>query len=68
MLAVVPLSVWFGHLWVIAGLQSSQDRQGCFRNGVTNPMCQLFRGTLFLRVECFWNETRTSEAGFQRDP
>lgn len=51
MLAMVPLDVRFSCLWVIAGFQPSLYLQGCFRNRATNPMCQLFKGMLFLKVQ-----------------
>lgn len=51
MLAVVPLGMRFSHLWVIAGFQPSWYLQSCFRNRVTNPMCQLFKGMLFLIIQ-----------------
>lgn len=51
MLAVIPLGVQFRHLWVIAGFQPSLYLLGCFRNRATNPMCQLFKGMLFLILQ-----------------
>lgn len=62
MLARVPLAVLFS----VSGLLLIFNLLSIFRAiSVTNPMCQLFKGMLFLLVQ---SEARSSKAGFQRDP